>query len=407
MSVFEDRAVSTFSLCVLFVLLFISMDNARALMNRNEDLSLDKTPYNDGRLYGMWSISGSTTVQEDFIRLTPELQSQAGSLWTAEGIAASMLGDEWEVTIKFKVHGKGVDFFGDGFAFWYTSEANEPGPVFGSRDYWTGLGVFFDTFDNGNRDRQNHPYVSVMTNDGTLSYIYGDGGLQHGIPACHSLFRSYTDGPEAQQISTVRIHYSKPKLIVDINLHNSDTWTRCVDVNGVYLPQGGYYFGFTASTGDLTDAHDIFGVTIQTERSPDPEGNGQHAVDPDAPTDDEMEGINNIVKETGIVKTLQQQGDEHQERITDIKYHLENQVKGLNAHLYSMISKLEAQEDEMNEQLKRLEELTGHHLQHVSKEHELVKQSWRVPFMIMAFLMFGFVFYAYRRCQQIRSSKLL
>ena len=94
MSVFVDRAVSTFSLCVLFVLLFISMDNARALMNRNEDLSLDKTPYNDGRLYGMWSISGSTTVQEDFIRLTPELQSQAGSLWTAEGIAASMLGDE-------------------------------------------------------------------------------------------------------------------------------------------------------------------------------------------------------------------------------------------------------------------------------------------------------------------------
>ena len=58
-----------------------------------------------------------------------------------------------------------------------------------------------------------------------------------------------------------------------------------------------------------------------------------------------MEGINNIVKETGIVKALQQQGDDHQERITDIKYHLENQVKGLNAHLYSMISKLETQED--------------------------------------------------------------
>ena len=34
-------------------------------------------------------------------------------------------------------------------AFWYTME-NEglTGPVFGSRDKWNGLGVFFDSFDN-------------------------------------------------------------------------------------------------------------------------------------------------------------------------------------------------------------------------------------------------------------------
>ena len=62
---------------------------------------------------------------------------------------------------------------------------------------------------------------------------------------------------------------------------------------------------------------------------------------------------------------------------------MENQVKGLNAHLYSMISKLEAQEEEMTEQLKRLEELTGNKLHRVSKEHELVKQSWLTPFMII------------------------
>ena len=51
-------------------------------MYRNEELSLDETPYNDGRLYEMWSMSGSTTVSEDFIRLTPELQSQHGSVDT-------------------------------------------------------------------------------------------------------------------------------------------------------------------------------------------------------------------------------------------------------------------------------------------------------------------------------------
>ena len=72
-----------------------------------------------------------------------------------------------------------------------------------------------------------------------------------------------------------------------------------------------------------------------------------------------------------------------------------------------MISKLEAQEEEMTEQLKRLEELTGNKLHRVSKEHELVKQSWRTPFMIMAGLMLLFVFYAYSKCQKIRASKLL
>ena len=130
-------------------------------------------------------------------------------------------------------------------------------------------------------------------------------------------------------------------------------------------------------------------------------------MDPDAPTDDEMEGINNIVKETGIVKALKVQGDEHQERITDIKYHLENQVKGLNAHLSSRIGKLEAQEEEMTEQLKRLEELTGHHLSHVQKEHELGKQSWRMPFLILIILMVIFVAYSYRKCQQIQETKIM
>ena len=412
MMIFKKYVNDSFNIMLTAIFLIIMFSQQISIvkageMNRHEELSLDQTPYNDGRLYEMWTMSGSTTVSEDFLRLTPELQSQHGSLWTHSSISASTLGEEWEVTIKFKVHGTGVDFFGDGFAFWYTSEANEYGPVFGSRDYWTGLGVFFDTFDNGNRDRQNHPYISVMTNDGTLSYVHGDGGLQHGIPACHSLFRSHSDGPNSQQLSTVRIHYSKPKLIVDVNLHNSDTWTRCVDVNGVYLPAGGYYFGLTASTGDLTDKHDIFSLTFRSERAPKSGEDSTHAVDPDAPTDDEMEGINNIVKETGIVKALKVQGDEHQERITDIKYHLENQVKGLNAHLSSMIGKLEAQEEEMTEQLKRLEELTGHHLSHVQKEHELGKQSWRMPFLILIILMIIFVAYSYRKCQQIQETKIM
>ena len=51
---------------------------------------------------------------------------------------------------------------------WYTTERMEEGPVFGSRDKWHGLGVFFDSFDNDNK--RNNPYVSAMVNDGTITY---------------------------------------------------------------------------------------------------------------------------------------------------------------------------------------------------------------------------------------------
>ena len=40
--------------------------------------------------------------------------------------------------------------------------------MFGSADNWTGLGIFFDSFDNDGL--HNNPYISVMLNDGTKSY---------------------------------------------------------------------------------------------------------------------------------------------------------------------------------------------------------------------------------------------
>jgi len=33
----------------------------------------------------------------------------------------------WELHVHFKVHGKGKDLFGDGFAIWYTKDRLELG----------------------------------------------------------------------------------------------------------------------------------------------------------------------------------------------------------------------------------------------------------------------------------------
>ncbi|CAL2030732.1 unnamed protein product [Caenorhabditis brenneri] len=36
----------------------------------------------------------------------------------------------------------------DGLGIWYTSQLGTLGPVFGANDFWTGIGLFMDSFDN-------------------------------------------------------------------------------------------------------------------------------------------------------------------------------------------------------------------------------------------------------------------
>lgn len=53
----------------------------------------------------------------------------------------------WEVTIAFQISGQ-PRFGGDGFAFWYVERPEVLGNIYGSSDYFTGLGIFIDTFNN-------------------------------------------------------------------------------------------------------------------------------------------------------------------------------------------------------------------------------------------------------------------
>lgn len=52
--------------------------------------------------------------------------------------------------INFKITGNGKDLFGDGMVIWYTKERMQPGPVFGSKDFFEGLAIFIDTYSNHN-----------------------------------------------------------------------------------------------------------------------------------------------------------------------------------------------------------------------------------------------------------------
>jgi len=81
-------------------------------------------------------------LSQDYLRLAPSLQNKAGSIWTQNFNPHK----EWQVEFSFRVSGRGYSG-GEGLAFWYTKERGIAGDIYGSKDAWTGLAVFFDTSD--------------------------------------------------------------------------------------------------------------------------------------------------------------------------------------------------------------------------------------------------------------------
>eukprot|EP01137_Pigoraptor_chileana_P014953 Opistho-2@70243 len=197
-----------------------------------------------------WDFGGSTVVADDYVRLTPDRQSKQGYLWAK--LPNHMTA--WELTIDFKVWGQGKRLFGDGWAFWYTKERAEMGAVFGSKDYFTGLAVFFDTYSNHNgHHNHGHPYISSMVNDGSLHYDHDADGTLTELAGCESQFRN------VDHATRVRIMYIDRTVQVFLDTSNRNEWRQCFVVGGVDLPTG-YYFGFSAATGQVADNHDIIAV---------------------------------------------------------------------------------------------------------------------------------------------------
>jgi len=209
-------------------------------------------PLTGGSTAQYWQLSGHSMVTDDHIRLTPDEQSKYGAVWSQLPCFVR----DWEVHIHAKVHGHNSRFFGDGFAFWYTADRNDEGPVFGARDHFRGLGMFFDTYANQNGEHAHeHPYISAQINNGSSSYDHDRDGTHTELDGCTSHFR----GTDTETHFSIRYVGSKNRLTVRFDVENEGKWSSCFDRFGVYLPTGNY-FGFSSSTGELSDNHDILSV---------------------------------------------------------------------------------------------------------------------------------------------------
>ncbi|GFR02843.1 vesicular integral-membrane protein VIP36 [Trichonephila clavata] len=198
-----------------------------------------------------WDLSGTAHLAETAIRLTPDEASAQGAIWNNY----PLMSNDWEFHIQFHIHGKGVHLNGNGMAFWYAKERLTPGHVFGSKDYFSGLGLFIDTVENAAAPHNHrHPYLSAVVNNGSFPYHHDEQGTAGQVGGCHLQARNL------EWPTKLAISYISDVLTVYLDTQGTETWTQCFRAVGVHLPTG-YFLGVSASTGEHSDNHDIVSIT--------------------------------------------------------------------------------------------------------------------------------------------------
>lgn len=198
-----------------------------------------------------WEFRGNTLVKtKDYVRLTSDIQHQAGNAFLREPIAA----DSFEMEVTFHIHGRTTNgFVGDGLAFWLLDQPLEIGDVFGVTNHFNGLGIMIDTYKNGKRG--HFPYVNIMHGDGQTWYDKNTDGYETRLAGCKA---ADLLNPK-QGRSKARIVYIKGDgyLSVDFDAGGSGTeWRNCVTLSGVHLPAT-KYLGFLGETGGLLQCNDV------------------------------------------------------------------------------------------------------------------------------------------------------
>ncbi|KAH9965410.1 legume-like lectin family-domain-containing protein [Russula dissimulans] len=220
-------------------------------------------PYIDQDLQNRWWDFGADAYvnSNKYVRLTRDKQSEMGWLWSRFPLTAA----NFIIEFEFKISGSPGHLYGDGLALWLTSERAEPGPVFGNRDRFTGIGIFLDTYKNDVSSDYSFPRIIAMQGDGQTSYDVGKDGVPTMIGECVIDYR------RANVATKLKVIYVKD-MVLDVKLQWKawQEWTDCFTLKDISLPLNPF-LGFSAMTGDVTDAHDVISVSTSSAMLSAPE----------------------------------------------------------------------------------------------------------------------------------------
>ncbi|KAG0334138.1 hypothetical protein BG004_000540 [Podila humilis] len=204
-----------------------------------------------------WDNMGNSFVAQDFIRLAPSVPGLKGSVWRKTPTEFN----EWEVEFSFKAFGQST-VGGRGLAFWYTKDHGVNGPIFGSKDQWTGLGIFMDTSDPANQ-RSNSVIYGIM-NEGNKRFPSNPVANGNSFGGC---LRDYKNSPNPV---VVRVSYIGQILRVAVDTHNRGRkMITCFEQKDISLPSG-YHFGISAEAAEhgTPDDHDLYSFEVYEVNPP-------------------------------------------------------------------------------------------------------------------------------------------
>ncbi|KAF9243190.1 concanavalin A-like lectin/glucanase domain-containing protein [Melanogaster broomeanus] len=196
-------------------------------------------PYIDQDLQNRWWDFGGDATPTNTIRLTRSVPSQMGWLWSRLPLTST------NYVIEDRIQ--------DGMAIWLTTDRAEPGPVFGSKDKFEGLGIFLDTYANS-RHAYGFPRIVAMLGDGQTPYDQDNDGEGTRLAMVR----------RTNVITKLKITYVKDTYL-DVKIHYRawDDWTDCFRIDGISLPASPF-LGISALTGQVYDAHDVVSVTTHS-----------------------------------------------------------------------------------------------------------------------------------------------
>lgn len=203
-----------------------------------------------------YDFGGSTVIDlNQYCRLTQRRKSQAGYLSSHRPLIST----QFQIDVELSIGGTDDTMFGDGLAIWLIEKGiKNTGPVFGAPDYWKGLGLFIDTFPNGEKSKP-FPRMMAILNDGSKRYNVENNGQGQESGECH------VPRIRDQGTQIVRINYLRSKFLEvlvryeDPETYSKGAWSHCFTIFDVTLPIRPYV-AFSAHTGGLTDTHDIVNV---------------------------------------------------------------------------------------------------------------------------------------------------
>jgi mannose-binding lectin 2 len=175
----------------------------------------------------VWNIHGSTDVNKNFIRLTPDRQSKKGAIWSKKALGVN----GFSSVLKFRISGQGKLFFGDGLAMWIVQDARYiSGDFHGYRDEkFVGVGVIVDTFKNTENILQ-HRDVTLLVNDGSKTWSM----MTDVVSGCNLnvRYQSTRDDFSVKDSSSLKVFSLDGKwLTVQVDVNSSGNWTDCATLN--------------------------------------------------------------------------------------------------------------------------------------------------------------------------------